>query len=186
MNRKSVVALGFLLTWAASPSLAGEKAPQKVVDFANAELSKLGADQMIIDTVKAKNSENTSLKAIKEKDEKWMSHAGIAPYMQELMDSPCGKHLKEFQNTHSYVAEMFLTDNQGANVAMTDKTSDYWQGDEAKFTKSFNGGNGVVFVGDVKFDDSSQAYLSQVSIPVKDGDKTIGVLVVGIDIDLLP
>ena len=62
-------------------------------------------------------------------------------------------------------------DNQGANVAMTDKTSDYWQGDEAKFKKSYHNGKGTVFVDEVEFDDSSQAYLVQVSVPVKDGDK---------------
>ncbi len=74
-------------------------------------------------------------------------------------------------------------DNQGTNVAMTDKTSDYWQGDEAKFQKSFNGGNGAVFVDEVEFDDSSQAYLVQVSVPVKDGDTVIGAIPFGIDVD---
>ena len=53
---------------------------------------------------------------------------------------------------------------------MTDKTSDYWQGDEAKFKKSFNGGAGAVFVDDVSFDKSSQTYSVQVSVPVKEGD----------------
>lgn len=42
-------------------------------------------------------------------------------------------------------AEIFVMDNQGANVAMSDKTSDYWQGDEDKFVRSFAGGEGKVF-----------------------------------------
>jgi hypothetical protein len=74
-------------------------------------------------------------------------------------------------------------DNQGANVAMSDKTSDYWQGDEAKFTKSYNGGKGNIFVDEVKFDNSTQAYLVQVSVPVKDGDKVIGAITLGINVD---
>jgi hypothetical protein len=82
-----------------------------------------------------------------------------------------------------YFDEIFVMDNQGANVAMTDKTSDYWQGDEAKFIKSFNGGHGAIFVDQVKFDDSSQAYLAQVSVPVWDGDKVIGAITFGIDVD---
>jgi hypothetical protein len=68
-------------------------------------------------------------------------------------------------------------------VAMSDKTSDYWQGDEAKFKKSFNNGEGAVFIDDVKFDDSSQAYTVQVSVPVIDGDKVIGAITFGIDLD---
>jgi len=49
---------------------------------------------------------------------------------------------------------------------MTNKTSDYWQGDEAKFTESFKGGSGAVHIGDVEFDQSAQAYLVQISVPV--------------------
>lgn len=74
-------------------------------------------------------------------------------------------------------------DNQGAHVAMTDKTSDYWQGDEAKFIESYNGGKGAVHIADVEFDNSTQAYLFQVSVPVKDGNKVIGATTIGIDVD---
>ena len=73
-------------------------------------------------------------------------------------------------------------DNQGATLAMTDKTSDYWQGDEAKFKKVYKDGEGTVFVDEVKFDESTQASLVQVSVPVKDGDKVIGVITIGIDV----
>jgi hypothetical protein len=66
---------------------------------------------------------------------------------------------------------------------MSDKTSDYWQGDEAKFIKSYSGGKGAVFVDEVKFDNSTQAYLVQVSVPVKDGDKAIGAITFGINVD---
>ena len=66
---------------------------------------------------------------------------------------------------------------------MTDKTSDYWQGDEAKFKKSYNGGEGAVFIDDVEFDDSTQAYLVQISVPVKDGGNVIGAITFGIDVD---
>jgi hypothetical protein len=99
------------------------------------------------------------------------------------MDSPCGKHLRDIQDSADYYAEIFVMDNQGANVAMIDKTSDYWQGDEAKFQKSFNGGSGALFIDEVEFDDSTQAYLVQVSVPVKEGDKVIGAITIGVDVD---
>jgi hypothetical protein len=35
----------------------------------------------------------------------------------------------------------------------------------------------------VEFDDSTQAYLVQVSVPVIDGDKVIGAITFGIDVD---
>jgi hypothetical protein len=103
--------------------------------------------------------------------------------MQALMDSECGRFLAKILESQPYYAEIFVMDNQGANVAMTDKTSDFWQGDEAKFKKSYNSGNGAIFVDEVEFDDSTQAYLCQVSVPVKDGDKVIGAITVGVDVD---
>ena len=177
------MSIGLLFMLTASVSLAGEKAPQKVIDLANGTLAAFGTDSVIVEAVKAENAKGKTLDDIKALDEKWKGTAGVADFMQALMDSPCGKHIAEIQKSQPYFSELFVMDNQGANVAMTDKTSDYWQGDEAKFEKSFNAGAGAVFVDDVEFDDSTQAYLVQVSVPVKDGDKAIGAITFGIDVD---
>ena len=56
-------------------------------------------------------------------------------------------------------------------------------GDEAKFKESFKGGAGAVHIGEVEFDDSTQAYLVQVSVPVKDNGKVIGAITFGVDVD---
>jgi len=186
-EKKMKKALVFILTGmflVAGFNLAlAEKAPQKVIDLANGELAKVGTDPVIVNAVKAENGKGKTLVQIKEKDKKWKATAGIVDYMQALMDSECGKHIVGIQNSSEFYAEIFVMDNQGANVAMTDKTSDYWQGDEAKFKKSYSGGSGAVFVDDVEFDDSTQAYLVQVSVPVKDGDTVIGAITFGIDVD---
>ncbi|PKN27952.1 MAG: hypothetical protein CVU64_15030 [Deltaproteobacteria bacterium HGW-Deltaproteobacteria-21] len=178
-----VVAGLFIFT--AGSAFAAEKAPQKVVDLANSSLVKLGSDPVIVQAVKQENSKGKTLAQIQEMDKKWMATAGIDDFMKAIMDSDCGKHIRTFQKSEPYYAEIFVMDNQGANVAMTDKTSDYWQGDEAKFKESYKGGAGAVHIGDVKFDDSTQSYLVQVSIPVKDGDKVIGAITIGVDVDKL-
>ena len=160
-----------------------EQAPEVVVKLAKTTIVDLGSDPVIVAAVKAENAKGKSLDQIKSLDEKWKATAGIADFMKSMMESAVGKHLRTIQSSQPYYSEIFVMDNQGANVAMTDKTSDYWQGDEAKFQKSFNGGTGDVFVDEVEFDDSSQAYLCQVSVPVKDGDRAIGAITVGIDVD---
>jgi hypothetical protein len=175
--------IGVFLIISAGNLSASEKAPQQVIDFAYSELMKLGTDPVIVSAVKEENAASKTLQKIKEMDEEWKAHAGIADYMQKIMDSECGKHLLNIQESAPYYAEIFVMDNQGANVAMTDKTSDYWQGDEAKFKESFKSGAGGVHISDVEFDDSSQAYIVQVSIPVKDMDSVIGAITVGIDVD---
>jgi hypothetical protein len=164
---------------------AGEKAPQEVVDMAQAELAEIGTDPIIVAAVKAENEKGKTLGEIKEMDNQWKETPGIADYMQALMDSQCGRHLRKIQESKVFFSEIFVTDNQGANVAMTDKTSDYWQGDEAKFTETYKDGAGAIHISEVEFDDSSQTYLVQVSVPVKDQDKVIGVITFGIDLDSL-
>jgi hypothetical protein len=68
---------------------------------------------------------------------------------------------------------------------MTNKTSDYWQGDEAKWQESFKDGAGAVHAGGVEFDESSQDYLVQISVPVMDSGKAIGALTIGVNLDFL-
>ena len=160
-----------------------EKAPQQVYDLANSSLAALGTDPVIIKAVEEENAKAKTLDQIKQKDESWKSTAGIDAFKKSILDHSCSNYLRELQNNNPSYVEIFVMDNLGANVAMTDTTSDYWQGDEAKFKNSFDGGKGAVFVDDVEFDSSSQAYLTQVSVPVMQGGQAIGAITVGIDID---
>ena len=155
-------ALVFLLI-GSTVAFAG-KAPQKVVDVANSQLAALGMDADIIKAVKAQNAEGRTLKEIKKIDGNWIDimEAGgsTPPLMTALMSNDCAKHLNKLMGQYPYVTEIFVTDNQGANVCQTDATSDYWQGDEAKFLEVFNKG---VLVADPKEGNC------QVSVPVVEG-----------------
>ena len=164
-------------------SVRAEDAPQRIVDLAHTQLVKWGKNPVIIQAVKAQNKKNRSLAQIKAMDKRWQKTPGIADYMEKMMVSECGQFLRKVQETAPFYSEIFVMDKRGANVAMTDKTTDYWQGDEAKFKKSYNRGKGAVFVDKVEFDDSSQAYLVQVSVPVEEDGKVIGTITFGIDVD---
>ena len=184
MKKLAVSGLSVLFVLLVSVSLSfAEAAPQSVVDLAKTKLAAFGTDPVLVDAVKAENSKGKSMEAIEALDAKWKGDAGVADYMKAIMESAAGIRLAEIRDSEPYLVELFLMDNQGANVAMSDKTSDYWQGDEAKFKKSFNGGAGAVFVDDVEFDKSAQSYLCQVSVPVMDGGKAIGAITFGIDVD---
>lgn len=180
---KASFAVAFALLFLLTGVIAAEKPAQKVVDLANSTLAKIGSDPAIVKAVKEQNAKGQTLDQIKAMDSKWMATPGVADFMKALIDNDCGKRVKAIQKSAPYYAEIFVMDNQGANVCMTDKTTDYWQGDEEKFTESYKGGAGAVFIDKVKFDDSTQAYVSQVSVPVKDGGKVIGAITFGIDVE---
>lgn len=147
-------------------------------------LKAWGQDPVLIAAVQAQNQTGLSLDAIKNRDEKWRATDGIDDFMKSLMESPAAKRMLEFEKSEPFYFELFLMDNQGANVAMTNKTSDYWQGDEAKWQASYNNGKGSVHFSDVEFDESAQDYLLQISVPIVDNDKVIGAMTVGINLDI--
>jgi hypothetical protein len=103
-----------------------------------------------------------------------------------MMESPVSKVLLAAEKAKPYFTETILTDNQGANVAISAMTSDYWQGDEPKFVKAWADGKGDDYIARAKKDESSGAVVSQVSVPVMDGGKAIGTLTIGVNVQALP
>lgn len=148
-------------------------------------LQSWGENPTLIEAVKNHNATGISLDEIQKKDKEWRKVSGVDDFMKELMSNSAAKEMLTLEQSAPYLLELFLMGNQGANIAMTNKTSDYWQGDEAKFTESFKGGVGAVHLGEVEFDESAQAYLVQISVPVMDNGKAIGAITIGINLDEL-
>ena len=142
-----------------------------------------GTDAVLVTAVKEKNAKGETLDDVKKRDIEWRKTDGFDAEMKQLMENAAAKRLLEMEKSAAYYFELFLMDNQGAIVAMTNKTSDYWQGDEAKWTESYKDGAGAVHIGDIEFDESAQDYLVQVSVPVMDGDKAIGAITIGVVLD---
>ena len=144
----------------------------------------------VIDAVRKQNELNIKLSAIKRMDKSWkqvMQQKGSPNnLMIRAFHHPAAQFLRKVSKKHKpRYTEMFLCDNKGANVAVTQFTSDYWQGDEDKWIKAFNNGKGKVFIGEPEFDKSTRSMSVQISVPVMDKDKAIGVLVVGIALKAL-
>jgi len=168
-------------SWAEPPQ--AEDQAFVIQDFAAVELQKMGVVPVIVAAVKQANAEHKTLDEIKARDQAWRDAPGITAFMQAMLMSKCGLYLQQLRQSSAFYAEIFVMDNQGANVCMTDKTSDYWQGDEAKFQQSFLNGVGAIHIGEIAFDDSTHTYLVQVSVPVKAGDAVIGAITFGIDVE---
>jgi hypothetical protein len=178
-----VVMLSLILGLMVSMPAIAEEASNEVKFLANTTLAEMGKDDTIVQAVKEQNKKMKSLKGIKEMDNKWKAEKGVADYMQALMDNKCAQRLKTIVAEKKYLFEIFVMDNMGANVCQTDKTGDYWQGDEAKFVKAYNGGRGGVFVDEVEVDNGKK--VCQVSVPVVDRktDVVVGAMTLGVLVD---
>lgn len=153
---------------------------QKVINVRLNILRKYASDAFIINEVKKANTQKLGLDEIKKLDSEWISQAE-SEFVDNVLESDVSRFLrrKVLSNKLLYT-EAFLCDAKGGTVGTYPRTSDYWQGDEGKFTECFKGGDGEVFVGPLEFDKSTSSHSVQVSVPVKDDGKTIGVLVVGL------
>jgi hypothetical protein len=174
--------------------LPGEhEKPLKIINhFAKKRIVTWARNPIIINAVKKANKEATkSLSQIIELDERWKATDGTDEWVGSFMNNPCARYLKKLQNkieNKNLYAEIFVMDKQGCIVAETDKTSDYWQGDEDKFIKSFADGEGAVFIDKAGYDVSTRVLsLVQISGPVIDPDtgKAIGAITVGLDLNVL-
>ena len=140
----------------------------------------------IIRAVEQQNAQKLALGEIKQRDEAWKGAGdNLIPLIRETTSNDVAQYFQRRVEHNQAIDEVFLTDNQGANVAAYPATSDYWQGDEEKWTASFNNGKGVVFIGPLEFDDSTGKTQVQISAPVYANNKTIGVIVLGVSVDYL-
>jgi hypothetical protein len=172
-------------------ALAEEAHVAPVTDFVNANVAPWIKDPIIIDAVKAQNAKHAALAQgdIDGLDKQWRAEVdgGEHKMIDEVVGNPVSKFLREKQEaSNGVISEVFVMDAKGLNVGQSDVTSDYWQGDEDKFQKSFGAGPAGFFVDGVEKDESTQALQSQASITIVDeAGAPIGAVTIGINLDAL-
>ena len=106
-------------------------------------------------------------------DKTWVAEREAAdkPLIAATLSSPLSTYLIRTQaRSLGLYAEIFVMDRYGLNVGQSSITSDFWQGDEAKFQKSFGAGPDAVFVDEAEWDADNGIWRSQVSVTVVGDD----------------
>lgn len=151
-------------------------------------------DPALIETLRQQNAAHASLsqEEIDRLDGEWRSQAkaGHGPLIESVSASPASRFLVEQrQRSDGLFSELFVMDARGLNAGQSDPTSDYWQGDEAKWQRTYAAGPQAYFIDEIEFDESSQSFQSQVSVTVPDPDTgaPLGAITVGVNVEkLLP
>ena len=163
-------------------------APPAMRAFVESNIMSWAESPQVIDAVVAQNDKTSgsSEAQILEWDGQWRAQVGQAD--QPLIAEGMGTELSAFLGeqvaaSDGRITEIFVMDAVGLNVAASDVTSDYWQGDEAKYTETFNAGSGAVFVDAVEFDESAQTYQGQISISLTDPatGNVVGAMTIGLN-----
>jgi hypothetical protein len=179
------LALGVL---AAAPGAWANDIPDAVV----AELRAMMVSRVALISLAAQNERLAGMDAAKidELDKQWRAEteSDAQPLIAQLMGNPLSSYLiRKKAESNGLFAEMFVFDAQGMNVGQSSVTSDYWQGDEDKYLKTFAVGPDAVFVDEVEFDDTTRQNRRQVSFAIVDPESgaLIGGATVEINIDEL-
>ena len=161
-----------------------------VADYIEANVRPWLTEPAIVNAVIAQNAAHSRLNQaeIQDLDARWRAElsSGKRPLIDATLSNPLSLYLKGRQRAaEGLITEIFVMDNRGLNVGQSDITSDYWQGDEAKWLKSF--GAGLVHIEEAARDESTQLMQSQASLPIRDPDsgEIIGAITVGVNLDAL-
>lgn len=175
-----VAAVGLMvsLTWAAfeiTPPI------QKELDRHIDVVKGWAANPVIVKAVLAQNEKGPIAGM---DNAKWKSVRRSDDLIKSFQTNEAGQFLKQkCTESHGIYAEAFLSAEKGEKVAFFEKTTSYIHKGMPKFDVPFN--TGKAWQGQPEFDESSQTHQVQVSVPVVNGGRTVGVLVVGVSLSNL-
>lgn len=185
----SILAAAFLAPVAAQ---GGNEHEPVLRDLVASKLRSIADDPAVVAAVMAQNAENDGVTPaeIDQLDKQWRAETESPekPLIARTAESPLSAHLKQVrEQAEGLFTEIIVMDNKGLNVGISDVTSDYWQGDEDKWTKTFAVGPDAVFIDEIEVDESTQTLQSQVSLSVVDPATraVIGAITFGVDMEAL-
>ena len=86
------------------------------------------------------------------------------PLIAATLSSPLSVYLTRMQGqSYGLFVEVFVMNKRGLNVGQSSITSDFWQGDEAKFQKTFDVGPDALFVDEPEWDDTYKIWRVQIN-----------------------
>jgi hypothetical protein len=156
-----------------------DAAAQGKVDAKVKEIQGWAADAAIVAAAKAYNSAKSPEAAAMDQP-KWAALSVIDPLVRGLTKNPAAEVLKAKKG--EVVSEAFLSGADGGKVAFLGKPTNWSHKGKPKHEQPMSG---KTWQGDVEVDESSGLQQVQVAVPVLDGGKPIGSLVVGLSIGKL-
>jgi hypothetical protein len=183
--------IALLAALAAAPAAANDFMPA-IQSFHDTEIAPWASDARLAEAIVAQNAVTAGYTQadIDRLDQTWMSEIGSADseIIRSVVDHTASALLREWvESSGGTITEIFVFDALGLNVASSAMTSDYWQGDEAKYSETFPKGAGAVHISEIEFDESSQTYQAQVSVSIIDPatGQAVGAMTVGLNADRL-
>lgn len=119
-------------------------------------------------------------------DKQWRAERKeqVQPLVAAVLNNPLSTYLTQIQAASGgLLTEIFVMDDKGLNVGQSSVTSDYWQGDEGKFQKTYPEGADAVFIDEAELNEGTKTWRAQVNLTVVDeAKKPIGAVTVEVNL----
>ena len=111
-------------------------------------------------------------------DSQWIAAAADDRFIWSHLNNSAASELTEYSKTFPDNVEVFVTDKYGGLVATTNRTSDYFQADEAWWQAAWNNGQGAAYIGQPDYDESSKSFAINIALPLRgiQSDQIIGII----------
>jgi hypothetical protein len=146
------------------------------VEAKAAQLKTWSADSTIVSAVRAANA-GPQAEAKGMTNEQWKKLTLLDPIVRSFTRNPLGQYLKTKKDDQ--ISECFVSDASGAKVAFLTKTTSWSHADKDKHKVPMTG---KTWFGPAEMDESTGELQVQVGLPVLDGAKPIGSIIVGLSV----
>ncbi|WP_420407088.1 hypothetical protein [Hoeflea sp.] len=188
-NLKSTLAAG-LFVLAGSPAFAESPKPDinaLITPSVMAEMRQWMETDIVRISVKAQNDRLKKLPQaeIDALDEQWVAEreSDDKPLIAATLSNPLSVYLARLQGRSlGMYAEIFVMDQNGLNVGQSSITSDFWQGDEGKFQKTYGVGPDAVFIDEAEWDDGAKIWRGQVNFTLTENGESIGAVTMEVNL----
>ena len=156
-------------------------AVQSELDQQKAAIARWAADPTVVAAVRAQNRKGPMAGV---DNARWKSMRRSDPDVRQFQTNDAGQFLRNRQReTGGAITEVFLNAAKGEKVAFAEKTTSYIHAGSAKHDVPLR--TGKPWQGEPEFDESTQTYAVQVSVPVLDNGRAIGSLGAGVNVSHL-
>ncbi|SFS57603.1 hypothetical protein SAMN04488040_1087 [Sulfitobacter marinus] len=185
--------MAVIFGFAGGAASAANTAEENAVAYVLAQVVNLEHEGSIWAALAKSNFRNMNLSSqeVLAQDDQWRREIGTGdPALIGLVTAvSASAYLRALvQGSGGRITEIIVMDALGLNAAISNVTTDYWQGDEAKFLETFPKGAGAIHKGGIEFDESANTYQRQVSVTLVDPitRTPVGAVTFGIDAAAFP
>ena len=148
-------------------------------------LEALSANQILIQGAQEKNADyansaDSPSKQIAIASGQWAGTTVEDEIVKAVLENDVSAELNRFRTLFPDNTQLLVTDKYGGQLGATQRTRDYFKGDEAWWQDTYVNGFGSLFIGEPVYDSASKRYSVIMAVPIHGKTSTGGGEIVGV------